>query len=126
MEEYIKILKKFINEVNKIKDTPNRWYGYSNDEMHILKRAIENLIKRNKELEERHKLIVDNYTTDCSEYEELINKDYISKSKVKEKIEELKYQTLYINGITDKKDTEIASVGSLMGKIQALQELLEK
>lgn len=50
---------------------------------------VETLIAENKELKENQKYIVDNYKTDCVEYEELIKRDYIPKSKVEEEIKEL-------------------------------------
>ena len=47
-------------------------------------------------------------------------------NKIRDKIKELEYKTLYINGITNKTQTQLASTGFIMGKIQVLNELLEE
>ena len=53
MEEDIKILEEF-TQIVKGKDynAKNGWHGYYDDELIVLGQAIENLLKRNKELEE--------------------------------------------------------------------------
>ena len=52
--------------------------------------------------------------------------DYIPKEVIRKKLKELEYKTLYINGITDKAKTQLASASFLMGKIAVLKELLEE
>lgn len=57
--------------------------------------AIENLIKEYKELKEKYEFVINNNLDDKYEevlektFKKYIDKDFISKSKVKEKIEEL-------------------------------------
>lgn len=76
-EENIKILEQYIKSSFRLTLPEN------------VLQAIENLINRNKELEE---FIIKYYDEIRKEYEGLINHkliDYIPKSKIKEKIEEL-------------------------------------
>ena len=53
-----------------------------------VKQAIENLINKNKELEEKVKIIDHMCLVNKEEYQLIKNNDYIPKSKVREKIEE--------------------------------------
>ena len=148
MEEDIKILEDFIKyyEAEAISRKFRGTLSISVDEQDI--QALENLLTRYKQLEEEKKKLktikgFEEENIEVSKFGEWVGKDYIDykfeyenyqriladsipKSKIKEKIKELKYQTLYINGITDKNETEIASLGSLFGKIQVLQDLLEE
>lgn len=85
-EEDIKILEDLLNRLkyNISLGVVNEWKPNE-----IFADALENLINRNKELEE---FIIKYYDEIRKEYEGLINHkfiDYIPKSKIKEKIEEL-------------------------------------
>ena len=82
--------------------------------------AIENLIKGYKELEEQIDKHVYFETTNPKE----IEKNYIPKSKIKEKIEELKNENYQISlGSEIAFDSEIFKNNL---KIQVLQELMEE
>lgn len=113
MEEDIKILENVIVEYStQVEDYKYYTVPVRLDERDI--QAIENLIKRNKELEEKdkyyNKLIKLAQTiTDESLKEALeeFEKDYIPKSKIKEKIEELnKEEQEAQNSISDEEREE--------------------
>lgn len=122
MEEDIKDLEKYIIFANKREnfshDTDWKW----NKELAI---KIKNLINRNKELEEDNKKLTDEYMIQ----KHLINadfiKDYILKSKVKEKIEELE-KNLERDRICIDFVIEHTKDIELMAEIKVLQELLEE
>lgn len=120
MEEDIKILEDFIYEIKS--------FGLTKDTLEV-SHAIENLIKAYKELEEENKIIKGNYytlskdiqmvTTELGFPEDtiiademipMIKENYIEKSLVEEKIEELIKEGRHYNA----------------NKIEVLQELLEK
>lgn len=110
MEEDIKILEEWI----AFKKQFNLYPG----ELEIIS-AIENLIKRNKELEE---FIIKYYDEIRKEYEGLINHkliDYIPKSKIKEKIEEYKKKI-----IEARKEDDDCKELYYEQEIEILQELL--
>lgn len=110
MEQYINFLES---------EEANKQYFIGNPK---LKEAVERLINRNKELEKENTELK---TMDCVNIFELgkksardrIEYDYIPKSKVKEKIEELK---------EDIKKDKTRYPYILEHKIDILQELLEK
>ena len=91
LEENIKILEEMIEN--------HKEYFLGNyeliDDMTITLKdieAIENLIQRNKELEEDNKILlhkVNELTQENIKICDTVNQDFITKSKVKEKIEEL-------------------------------------
>lgn len=108
MEEDIKILEEFMEDS---KDYAQ--YCVSVTEI----KALENLIKGYIELEESNNILQDAYWNGC-----------IPKSKIKEKIEEINSE------LEEKYSAEKISVFSgntymekfkLLGKLQALQELME-
>lgn len=74
---------------------------------------------------EYHRLLKENQML-RGQLNDAFDRGFIHKSVIQNKKKELEYQTLYINGITDKTETQIASLGALIGKIQVLQELLEE
>ena len=90
MEEDIKILEELISEYKN-----NVWNEYPYKFNKEIIYAIENLIARYKELKTHYEIICDDLEehnliyTDTPEFEE----NYIPKSKVQEKIEELKDET---------------------------------
>lgn len=121
MEKGIKILEEFINnDFQKDKLERNEKGGFKIGTIYKtteLNPALENLIKGYRELDNEHEnLLIDVYAL------------FIPKSKIKEKIEE-------INSELEKKySAEKISVFSgntymekfkLLGKLQALQELME-
>lgn len=70
MEESIKILEKFTKIVKgKDYNDKNGWHGYYDDELRVLGKAIENLIRYYEEQNE-------------------VNAKFIPKSKITKKIEE--------------------------------------
>ena len=99
MEEDIKVLEKYINGKDTMKET--------------LVKAIENLIKRNKELEEK----VNKYEKQIDL--EWVEDNYIEKSKVREKIEKLE------NKMPPDDDYAFEIQNDIYSKINILQELLE-
>ena len=107
--EDIKILEDLINRLrNGISlGVVNEWNPNK-----TFAQAIENLINRNKELEELNSVKEIYYT------QKEIETDYIPKSKLKEKIEELEEekQCFYSDYAIEERNN----------KIQVLQELLEK
>ena len=113
MEEDIKILEKFTNIVKgKDYNAKNGWHAYYDDELIVLGKAIENLIKENlehkeyiRELEERNSNLNESNNLKINKINELEkenqsyrdylgeppcydNAKYIPKSKIEEKIEE--------------------------------------
>ena len=88
MEEDIKILESFIKQLEEYEDEQE------------LKKAIENLIARNKELEEELKRQINAREIT----EKYIDERFIEKSKVREKIEE--YRKLDEENIKNKDNME--------------------
>lgn len=125
MEEDIKILKNLKENVALFSVG---WQPILKQEE---KQAIENLINRNKELEEENKNYK-KYAVMMSTEGLIINgvkfsfNDYIPKSKVEEKIEELKQERIlkYDNYMGYK--IESREQQDIDKKVQVLQELLEK
>ena len=114
MEEDIKILEEKLKQWEPYKNIKFK----TDIELEIQKenRAIENLINRNKELEE------DNYNLKTHIYNpKVVELNYIPKSKIKEKIKELQAKGRI-------KNKTFANCGDYIyqDKIQALQELLEE
>lgn len=82
MEEDIKILEKFTKIVKgKDYNAKNGWHGYYDDELRVLGKAIDNLIKGYK-LEKLKNVLDEQSLKEALE-------DYIPKSKIQENIEEL-------------------------------------
>ena len=84
MMNNIKILEEYIKEVWKPKPIHNVIPDWATIEKKEIQ-AIENLIKENKELKEKNKEINQRIKLKL-ENERCADKDFISKSKVKEKI----------------------------------------
>lgn len=105
MEKDIDILETVVNcrKVDGI---------YSTNE--VIFKAIENLINRNKELEEYYK-----------EQNE-VNAKFIPKSKVKEKINKKQKQLDELKKNLKGKQTNFVNKNMIIGEIQVLQELLEE
>ena len=83
-------------------------------------RALENLLTRNKQLEEENKTQLEAFELGKESSRKRIEYDYIPKSRVKEKIEELKKK---VEELTDEKGYWGGS--DLLEQIKVLQELLE-
>lgn len=125
MEEDIKIIEELIK--NEHGELLNCWdYGEE------AKKTLENLLTRYKQLEEDNKELRRYYAsrTEVEDLKETISclhesgKDYIHKSKIKEKIEELKNESYQIS-----LKSEVAFDSGIMKnnlKIKVLQELLEE
>lgn len=109
MEEDIKILEKWLENLNRLF---NETHINNTKERH----ALENLIKGYREIKEENRifaLVGSNIALKLH-----IEKNYISKSQIKEKIEELKEEKhcFYSDYAIEERNN----------KIQVLQELLEK
>lgn len=110
MEEDIKILEEYL-EIFDVSRT------YHNEEYEDkIKKAIENLIARNKELESEIQHKNDQMLLQDRE----IDRHYIPKSKIKEKIEELE------NSEPSDDDYNFEAQNDIHSKIDILQELLEE
>lgn len=157
MEEDIKILEEMMKEVKEEAISYDK-YCYEVEVKQV--RAIENLVKAYKELEERNSILnesnilkinklneleknnerleakvkryekylenKDKRLEEALEYEfQERERDYIPKSKVKEKIEELEHEKFKRTqlGIFQLKNYENQK---LLGQIQVLRELLEE
>ena len=95
MEEDIKILESYLEDLDVM-------IAYDKDEKDInIKQAIEHLIARNKELEEKMNFVQPFVSLTNRMVDKILgDNDYIPKSKAREKIEELdlaihKNQTTY-------------------------------
>lgn len=128
MNDSIKILEEFIKyfeaEATSIKYRRNISITVGEDDIE----AIENLINRVKELEEA----VDNFMQGkaySTKQLENVNKNFIPKSKIREKIEELEEENneTYTKFLESDRGNETLSTKGkmLQGAIQVLQELLE-
>lgn len=84
-----------------------------------LKKKADTLLAYIEDLEEKNRI-------QRCQLNDAFSNGFIHKDKIREKLKELEYKTLYVDGITDKKDTTIASVSCLMGKREILKELLEE
>lgn len=104
VKKAIKSLKNFVNQ---------KYYnGVSADEMKTVLAYID-------ELEEKNRI-------QRCQLNDAFSNGFIHKDIIREKLKELEYQTLYVDGVTDKKYTTIASISCLMGKREVLKELLEE
>ena len=112
MEEDIKVLENFINKQKSNKGT------FVPTDFEIT--AIENLIKKNKELETQIGLFKNTNKNAVAIFNETYRNHYISKDKIKEKIKELKYK----EEICLKEDMLLKS--EIHSNINMLQELLEE
>ncbi len=118
MEEDIKILEELEEFMKEELRTEHSIFSIEQ------LKAIENLISGYKELaEQQNKNIQVVYGGRRYNTEGIILKDYIPKSKVKEKIEELEKEHEKYNGING---LEISRNGLINAQIQKLQELLEE
>lgn len=142
-----------IEEDIKILEVENYYLeelGYLRENNHFIKfnQALKNLIKAYKELKEENKILKGNYYTLCvdiqmvtselgfpedtiiaDEFVSMIKENYIEKSLVEEKIEELnnrieKYREYAEQGI----ETDVEWVDNVADRktVKVLQELLEK
>lgn len=103
-------MEEDIEELEEIKKSIDTDYGSGRRKV----QAIDNIINRNKELEEENRIFtLEGCRVRLKMY---IDKNYIPKSKIKENIEELKQEKEYY--YSDYKIEE------LNNKIQVLQELL--
>lgn len=110
MEEDIKILEEYIKHDTDLVNLPEY-------DAKIVYKAIENLIARYKELEEENEQLEAIKNEAIRRY----NFESIPKSKVKDKIEELKKK---VEELTDEKGYWGGS--DLLEQIQVLQDLLGK
>jgi hypothetical protein len=113
MEENILILKMFIEDLDEL--APNEEFVLQDECKFQVKQSIENLIKRNKELESYYQCEAN-----------LLDK-YVSKDKIKEKIEEIDKERVKM----EKADYGIGFTlddkwSDIKAKIQVLEELLEE
>ena len=107
--------KEFKRIKNKVKQT---WLD--NDDIKFLVNSIEKLQKENEELKqemEKRKWV---HIKENGEVEPLF---YISKDKIREKIEEEKLPLTIVGGRKNKKTLEY---GISLGRMQVLQELIEE
>ena len=118
MEENIKTLEKFTKIVKgKDYNTKNGWHGYYDDELRVLGKTIENLIKGYK-LEKLKNVLDEQSLKEALE-------DYIPKSKIKEKLEELKNKPVCLCTRSNGKN-DVALQNFINNTVmKVLQELLE-
>ena len=90
--------------------------------------AIENLIQENKELKEDRKLAYNlGYRNGCNDTSKFNDKEFIRKSKVKEKIEELEKDVNDFEEYWSKDPRKFKKQKSVdYYKLEALKELLEE
>lgn len=114
MEEDMKVLQEYINE----KEGALRIWQIDNIyECEKVREAIENLIKRNKELEERdraNRRVIREYN------------DYIPKLKVREKIKELERELKLVEGQHIDTIKAYTPIDIIKAEIKRLEELLEE
>ena len=131
MEEDIKILESHINQLKEYEDEQE------------LVQAIENLIKGYRKLKLENQALentqqncpmmntsgfqcehkVEDITHIVNKTREDFVKQYIPKSKLKEKIEELKLPNIIVGG---RRNYKVLEYGKKLGKLEILQELLEE
>lgn len=90
LEDNLKELEEFVSQN---KDTG--YFGLSSEMIQLIGKLItrnEELEKENKKIRKSNKILIE--LIQHSAMQEIINKDYISKSKVREKIDELKKECL--------------------------------
>lgn len=121
MEEDIKLLEEFLS----LKTIDNK-IVFTEKILEVFKEPIRNLIARNKELEIKQELlkILQDKINEQSLFINEIKKDYIPKSKVREKKEELKEilkNNLHITYNRYEKPEQLLQYG-----IDILEELLEE
>lgn len=141
MEEDIKLVENLIEEYKMFGDLDGI------QDIRPYMKAIENMLNRNKELEEENEIIKGNYYTLCADIQmvtselgfpedtiiademvAMIKENYIPKSKIKEKIEEfkLKIEKYYEHKIQGKEtDVEFYENITNIEIVRVLQELLE-
>lgn len=119
IEEAIESLNKFIKIVgSKEYRDDDGWNGYYNTEMRYLGQAIETVLVDRERLFKDNQIFLLQNSPALKIY---IDNNYISKDKIKEKIEELKpYIYQRKNAPQDFLQYRVKA------KIQVLQELLEK
>ena len=118
MEEDIKILEKITKEII-YEDNLNT---FENESPINIAKAIENLINRVKELEQEEKELEHLLTSQLGFN---LYRDYIPKSKIKEKIKELEKQkdNEYLTNYYGTKEPQ--RLKEFQYKIQVLQDLLK-
>ena len=113
MEEDIKVLEAIQKQKPYIVWVDNKPYNK--------KQAIENLIKRNKELESELQHKNDQLFLGDTQWEKYIDKNYIPKSKVREKIENYKWASEgYDSDTADYGQSQ--AIGAYIALIELLQE----
>ena len=121
MQEDIRILEKFAKNTILYGGR----LGLVDSQFEKIKQAIENVLNRVKELEEQNKQLTDAYLRQ----KDLINAEflsnYVSKDKIKEKIEELE-KDLQDFEQTDNTGRFIRTKSRDYDKKKALEELLEE
>lgn len=129
LEEDIKILEDFVNgkiEQDKLENYKGGYkmgFFYTKD----IQQAIEHLIERNKELEEKMNFVQPFVTFTHRLVEKILeDNDYIPKSKVREKIEELEKDVREFEEYWSKDPRKFKREMSIdYYKLEALKELLE-
>ena len=119
MEEDIKMLEKLCNQIIDEDDL---------DMFEILSpyeiaQAIKNLLTRYKELEEKNKTQLEAFELGKESSRKRIEYDYIPKSKVKEKIEELEEEIKPKQDIHQKLCIEVNKIGTETEYDYAMEEL---
>ena len=135
MEKGIKILEEFINnDFQKDKLERNEKGGFKIGTIYKtteLNPALENLIKRYKELEKENAEIKNNYINpskarisyyDTKKGTEVVIEGFIPKSKIKEKIKEIQLPNIIVGG---RRNCKTLEYGKKLGKLEVLQELME-
>lgn len=141
MEEDIKLVENLIEEYKMFGDLDGI------QDIRPYMKAIENMLNRNKELEEENEIIKGNYYTLCADIQmvtselgfpedtiiademvAMIKENYIPKSKIKETIEEFKLKIeKYYELKNQGKETDVEFYENITNIeiVRVLQELLE-
>ena len=141
MEEDIKLVENLIEEYKMFGDLDGI------QDIRPYMKAIENMLNRNKELEEENEIIKGNYYTLCADIQmvtselgfpedtiiademvAMIKENYIPKSKIKETIEEFKLKIeKYYEYKNQGKETDVEFYEDITNIeiVRVLQELLE-
>lgn len=117
MEEDIDILEDFIED-------EGLYELYRTSHIDLIRKALKNLIKGYRELEEIEESFIWQSNFDMKYYEE----NYIPKSKIKEKIEELEKKILEYEAYRERgKETDVEYYDFIANSARkkVLQELLE-
>lgn len=139
MKEDIKLVENLIEEYKMFGDLDGI------QDIRPYMKAIENMLNRNKELEEENEIIKGNYYTLCADIQmvtselgfpedtiiademvAMIKENYIPKSVIKEKIDKKQKQLELLKKELQGRQTNFVNKNIITGQIQVLQELLEK